>query len=248
MINGLFTALGDAIVIPPLYIPGAKPVTFTATERVTGAVLPVLRTESQFVAVLTVMLWPGGSLVTDKVWGAGGLAPIWLNDSELELTDIVGSAATLRVTCPVIGQKLAVQLTVTVPEYVPAVKLPAFTAMERSIVDGASGIVPAVGVTDSQPAPEFVEAEAVKLTELPLERESCQLSAEQDKLPLLWSYVQANRASVVAFWITEERCWALAGFCSWALLFGSVSQSRTRAVSGRRAREFRDTRLLSPSR
>jgi hypothetical protein len=165
------------------------------------------------------------------------------------LTDIVGSAATLRVTCPVIGQKLAAQVTVTVPEYVPAVRLAAFTAMERSTVDGVTGIVPAVGVTDSQPPPEFVEAEEVKLTELPLERESCQLSAEQDKLPLLWSYVQATGASVVAFWITEERYRALAGFCSWALLFGSVSQSTTSAASGRSAfRGWRDTTVLLPSR
>jgi hypothetical protein len=68
MVNGLFTALRDAIVMPPVYVPGAKPVGFIATERVVGVVLPVLETESQVVpGVLTVMLWPGGSLVTDRV-------------------------------------------------------------------------------------------------------------------------------------------------------------------------------------
>jgi hypothetical protein len=144
-----------------------------------------------------------------------------VNDSELGLTDIVGgSTVTRRVTCPVIGQKLAGQFTVTVPEYEPAGKLAALIAMARLTCEGATGMVPAVGLTDNQTPPEFVEAEAAKFTGLPLERASCQLVAEQDKLPVLRSYVQDNGVSVDA---------------TWPLLSGTMMQSRTPAAVVRRA-------------
>jgi hypothetical protein len=170
------------------------------TERVVGVVLPALETESQVADVFTANVWPAGSLVTDRIWTSAGLDPTWTKDKELGLIDIVGSIVTVRVTWPAIGQKLAAHFTATVPTYVPAVKLPAVTAIARSTSAGVTGIVPKVGLTDNQLPPEFVDAEAVKPTALPLETESSHLLDEQDRFALFRSYAHVMGASVVATW------------------------------------------------
>jgi hypothetical protein len=141
-----------------------------------------------------------------------------VNDKELGLIDIVGSTVTVSVTCPAIGQKLAAHLTVTVPTYVPAVKLLALTAIARSTSEGVTGMVPAVGLTDNQLPPEFVDSEAVKPMALPLETESSHLLDEHDRFALFRSYAHVMGASVVA---------------TWALL-GSARQSTKKAANAKR--------------
>jgi hypothetical protein len=100
-----------------------------------------------------------------------------------------GEPLTIRLTCPTIGQaEVDEQLTVTEPEYVPFGKPFALTDIESMTELGETGIVPFVGLTDSQFPLDA--AEALKLMGLPPTSETLQPEAEQPELLVAELYVQ----------------------------------------------------------
>ena len=161
--TGLLPAPGAVIVMVSEYVPAPRLSALELMAAVSDVpeapVVPLKGlTVSQFSVAAAVKLRLPPGLVSVRLWGAGSVALDIAKAREDGLGTSGGLVLTTRVTGMVwVGLETPLALIVMLPEYVPAVpgKEDGWMATVR-LADPApaAGVVPATGVTASQPGDE----------------------------------------------------------------------------------------------